>query len=1009
MKISGNKIGSVMVVGGGISGIQASLDLAESGYYVYLVDSSPSIGGVMSQLDKTFPTNDCAMCIISPKLVEAGRHLNIELITNAEVDDISGEVGNFTVRLLNKPRYIDPTVCTGCGECAKHCLVSAINEFNMGLSRHAATSVLYPQAVPLAYSIDREACIGCGICEKVCVARAVRYDEQVRSSEVKVGAVILAPGSKTFDPSSIEILCYNKSPNVVTSIEFERILSASGPYQGHLMRPSDLTAPSKIAWIQCVGSRNTNRCSKGYCSSVCCMYAIKEAIVAKEHSHIPLDTAIFFMDIRTYGKDFEKYYNRAKDEYGVRFIRSRVHTIDLVSENDQLRIGYVTETGEIVEEIFDMVVLSVGIEVSQDTVALAKKIGIEINNYDFAVTDPFSPVNTSKAGIYICGLFQAPKDIPSSVTEASAAACAASVELAESRGTRVKVKEVPPELDLSKEEPRIGVFVCNCGINIGSVVDVKEVVKYAASLPYVVSADENLFTCSQDTQEKIKRIIKEKRLNRVVVASCSPRTHEPLFQETIKACGINKYLFEMANIRDQDSWVHQRDPVKATEKAKQLVRMAVAKAALLRPLVEQPLEIVQRGLVIGGGVAGLNAALSLAKQGFETIVVEKEKELGGMARHIHHTIEGMDVQAYLNRLIEEVRGNDKIQILTETLIVGFGGYKGNFTTEVMVGPGMYERKIDHGITIVATGANEYRPKEYLYGEDDRVMTQLELGKLIHEKGDKVAKWKRVVMIQCVGSRTLENPNCSRICCQGAIKHALQLKAMNPDMDIFILYRDMRTYGMLEDYYTEARKKGVLFFRYNIDQLPKITNKGNDLVVSFQDHVLNRPVEVTSDAVILSAATVAADTEELASLLKLPRTAEGFFLEAHAKLRPVDFSSEGIYLCGTAHGPKLITESITQALAAAARAASFLASKDKTISAITARVDQTRCVACLVCVRSCPYGVPQINQDNVSEISEALCQGCGICASECPANAIQLAHYEDEQIGAQVNALLEGVM
>ncbi|MGD8504363.1 MAG: NAD(P)-binding protein [Syntrophobacterales bacterium] len=860
---------------------------------------------------------------------------------------------------------------------------------------------------------DAERCLNCMICcechqcVEACLAEAVVHDQHPLEREIDVGAVILAPGAKTYDPSTVDMYLYGQHPNVVTSLEFERILSASGPYQGHMIRPSDEKEPEKIAWIQCVGSRNTNNCDNGYCSGVCCMYAIKEAVVAKEHSDKPLDTAIFYMDMRTYGKDFEKYYNRAKDEFGVRFIRSRVHTLYPVTDTDQLTIEYVTENGMIAAETFDLVVLSVGMEVQPQTVELAEKLGIELNHYSFAATHGFTPVSTSRPGVYTCGIFQGPKDIPISVMEASAAASAAAANLAESRGTMVEVYEPPAERDLSGEPPRIGVFVCNCGINIGSVVNVPDVVEYAESLPNVVFTDANLFTCSQDTQEKMREAIEENKLNRVVVAACSPRTHEPLFQETLKACGLNKYLFDMANIRDQDSWVHQKDHVKATNKAKDLLRMAVSRASLLRPLVERPLEIKQRGLVIGGGVAGMNAALSLAHQGFEAVIVEREREIGGLARQIPHTIEGWDVQKYLNDLIVEVQENDKIEVLTQALVVGSGGYKGNFTTEVLVGPGMYERKINHGATIVATGAVEYQPKEFLYGDDSRVMTQLGLGQLLHENGDKVEEWKRVVMIQCIGSRNEENPNCSRICCQNAVKNSLALKKRNPDLDVYVLYRDMRTYGLLEDYYGEARGKGVIFARFRAEQPPEVIKEGEDLRVTFLDHVLERPVTMTTDALILSAATLAADTEELASLLKVPRNTEGFFIEAHAKLRPVDFSSQGIYLCGTAHGPKLISESIAQALAAAARAGSFLASTDITIGGVVAQVEQSRCAACLVCVKACPYGVPQINQDNVSEINEALCQGCGICASECPAKVIQLAHYEDDQIGAKVDALFLG--
>ena len=1001
------KVGSVMVVGAGVAGMQASLDLADAGYYVYLVDKSPTIGGIMAQLDKTFPTNDCAMCIISPKLVEVGRHLNINLITNTEVEGVEGEAGNFLAKLVNYPRYIDVDKCTACGECSRVCPATAVNEFNQCLDLRTATYMRYPQAIPRGFVIDRNVCIGCGLCEKVCLAEAVLYDEKPRRTEIKVGATILALGNEVFDPSRFETYRYADLPNVVTSLEFERILSASGPYQGHLMRPYDREEPQKIAWLQCVGSRDINRCDNSYCSAVCCMYAIKEAVIAKEHAHGELDTAIFYMDMRTYGKDFELYYNRAQEE-GVRFIRSRVHSIEAEGECD-LRLSYVDDQGEPKSEVFAMVVLSVGFQVGKETIELARSLDIELNEHNFARTDGFMPVATSRPGIYVCGTLQGPKDIPQAVIEASGAAAASSALLSEVRGTETKTKKLPSQRDISEEPPRIGVFVCNCGINIGGIVDVPAVREYARTLPNVVHVEDNLFTCSQDTQVNMAEVIKEKGINRMVVAACTPHTHEELFRETLLDVGLNKYLFEMANIRNQDSWVHMNDPEVATEKAKDLVRMSVARAALLQPLQERMVEINQRALVIGGGVTGLNAALNLARQGFEAVIVEKERELGGLARQIPQTIEGWDVQKYLNDLIAEVEGNDKIEVLTQALVVGSGGYKGNFTTELLVGPGMYERKISHGATIVATGAVEYKPKEYLYGEHDRVMTQLELGEFLHENGSEAAKWKRVVMIQCVGSRNEENPNCSRICCQGAVKHALELKSLNPDMDVFILYRDMRMYGLLEDYYKEARSRRILFSRYSHDQLPQVSSNGDGLHITFTDQVLNRPVQVSADAVVLSAATVPADTEELASLLKLPRNASGFFIEAHAKLRPVDFSSEGIYLCGTAHSPKLISESIAQALAAASRAGSFLAAKEIKVGGAVARVDPSRCAACLVCVVSCPYGIPRINKDNVSEINEALCHGCGVCVSECPAKTIYLAHYQDDQISAKVVALLEGVM
>jgi len=932
--------------------------------------------------------------------------MNIEIITNSEVNAVEGEPGNFEVTLTNQPRYIDVAKCTGCGDCARHCPVTAVNFYNRGLDDRRATYIEYAQAVPLAFAIDPEVCIGCGLCENMCLAKAISYDDTRRETSLNVGSVVLSAGSEGYDPSGLDFLGYGKYPNVVTSEEFERILSASGPYFGHLMRPLDREQPKRIAWLQCVGSRDTNRCGNGYCSSVCCMYAIKEAMIAKEHAHGELDCVIFNMDIRTFGKDYEKYYLRARDKEGVRFSKARIHTISEIPDSGDLQVKYVNEDGSQAEETFSMVVLSVGLGIAQSSVELARRLGIELNNYNFVETNPFSPVATSRPGIYTCGLFQGPKDIPGSVTEASAAACEAGSHLAAARGTEIEKVEVPAQVDVSEQTPRIGVFVCNCGINIGGVVDVPSVRAYAEALPNVVYADENLFTCSQDTQDKIKEKILEHQLNRVVVASCSPKTHEPMFMETLEACGLNKYLFEMANIRNQDSWVHSQTKDQATAKARDLVRMSVARAAALKPLREKVIPVQQRALVIGGGIAGMNAALGLGNQGFEVVLVEKEKQLGGMAARLHHTIEGADVRAYLQQLSARVHAHAKIEVLTAATITGFGGYKGNFTTKLTVGDDAEAVSVNHGVIIVATGAREYEPKEYLYPDSERVITQVELSDRLADKG--AADLASVVMIQCVGSRNEENENCSRICCQSAVKNALAIKKLNPDAQIYILYRDIRTYGLLEDYYKEARQLGVIFIRFTPEAAPEVTEDAEGLKISVKDHILQRDMEIRADLLTLSAGVVAEDTEELSRIMKLNRNPEGFFIEAHVKLRPVDMPGEGIFLCGTAHGPKLISESIAQAQAAASRAATFLAKPEIKLSAITAKVDTEHCVKCLTCVRSCPFEVPAFNSDEgVIEIDEAICHGCGICASVCPREAIGLSFYEDEQIMCKIDALLAG--
>ena len=858
---------------------------------------------------------------------------------------------------------------------------------------------------------EAERCLKCGICSEcyqcvsACLAGAVDHDQQSVDKEIRVGSVVLSSGTDLYNPEALaQFYHYGTNPNVMTSLEFERILSASGPTMGHLVRPSDEKEPKKIAWLQCVGSRDTNRCGNGYCSSVCCMYAIKDAMIAKEHSHGDLDAAVFYMDIRSYGKDYEKYYLRAKEKEGVRFVKARIHTIYDDPITRDLKLVFADQSGRMQTEIFDMVVLSVGLQVGSQSIELAKRLSIDLNRYNFVRTDPFAPVATSRPGVYTCGIFQGPKDIPSSVTEASAAASAAGLDVAEARGTDVKTVEVPEEMDVTEEEPRIGVFVCNCGINIGGVVDVPGVQEYAATLENVVLSDNNLFTCSQDTQEKIKEKIKEEKLNRVVVASCSPKTHAPMFMETLEAVGLNKYLFEMANIRNQNSWVHMNNPDIATEKAKDLVRMAVARARTLKPLKGKIINVDKRALVIGGGIAGMNAALNISKQGFDVILVEKEKELGGMARRLHHTIEGADVSAYLKKVIETVDADSKIEVLTDTKVIGFDGFQGNFTTEVASGSDKKSRAIEHGVIVVATGANEYQPKEFLYGQDERVVTQVSLTDRLEKNG--ASDLESVVMIQCVGSRNEENPNCSRICCQSAVKNALLIKKDHPETNVYILYRDIRTYGLMEDYYTEARKQGVIFIRFDQNAPPTVTAGADGVLVTVKDHVLCRDVEIQADLLALSAGVTASDTEELSQIMKLNRNPEGFFIEAHVKLRPVDMPSDATFLCGTAHGPKLISETIAQSQAAASRAVTFLAKDEIQLSAITAKVDVDHCVKCLSCVRSCPYGVPRFNQDlGEIQIDEAMCHGCGVCAAVCPRQTIGLSYYEDDQILCKIDALL----
>ncbi len=997
----GEKVGAVLVVGGGISGMQTSLDLAESGFKVYLVEKTSSIGGVMAALDKTFPTNDCARCTIAPTLVGTGRHHNIKVITCSDIDEVEGEIGNFTVFLTKHPRYIDEEKCTGCGLCAQYCPREAISEFDRGMAIRCATFIPFPQAVPLRYRIDRDLCMGCGLCEQYCKANAVNYDDKEEKITLKVGSIVLSPGFETFDPTIKSEYGFGVYDNVITSMQFERILNASGPFAGAVLRPSDGKHPMKIAWIQCVGSRDV-RVNRRYCSAVCCTYATKEAIIAKDHTK-GTECHIFYMDMRTFGKGFDEYYERAKNEYGVNYTRCRVAHVEEIPETNDLKIVYRTEDGELKEEEFNLVVLSVGLEPSEDIKELGEKFGIELNEYGFCSTNLFTPLETTRPGVYVSGVFSSPKDIPDTVAQASGAAIKASGPISSERNTLVTIKEYPPEKEVTGREPRIGVFCCHCGINIGGVVDVPVLTEYAKSLPNVVHAEHNLYTCSQDTQGKIRDKIKEHDLNRVIVASCTPRTHEPLFQNTVLEAGLNPYLFELTSTREHASWVHKNEPEKATEKAKLLVAMAVEKVRRNKLVHKTPVQCNNAALIIGGGIAGMTAALDLADQGSTVFLVEKGKELGGNLRNIHHTLTGENLKKLLSDIIDKVNRSDNIEIFTDASLTNVNGYIGNFTASILQNG--VEKEVEAGAVIVATGAKELKPKgQYLYGEDSRVMTQLEFDEQI---STNESKWRTVVMIQCVGSREKGREYCSRVCCSEAVKNAIKVKNQNPATNIYILYRDLRTYGFREEFYRKAREKGIFLIQYRDDDRPSVVRDKEHLKVSVNDHIVGRKLTFKPDILVLSTATVPyKENEELAKILKIPLTEHGFFLEAHMKIRPVDFAAAGIFLCGAVHSPKFIDEAISQASGAAARAMTILSKRELFTEGIAAVVDEERCAGCGLCETNCSYDAIKVNNETgIAEVNEVLCMGCGACSCICPSNVPYLRQFEPGQLMAMVDGAL----
>ncbi len=856
---------------------------------------------------------------------------------------------------------------------------------------------------------EAKRCLSCGICSEcyqcvdACIAGAIRHDETFEEETIEVGAVIAAPGFEIYDAGLSGEYGFGRYANVVTSIQFERILSASGPYFGHVQRISDGKEPKKIAFIQCVGSRDTS-CDNSWCSSVCCMYATKEAIIGKEHAK-GLEPTIFFMDIRAHGKDFDRFVNRAKGEYGIRYIRSMPSTVKELQETKNLLVKYVQEDGTLVEEEFDMVVLSVGLTPPKEAKELAAALGIALEEHGFCETTLENPVQTSRPGVFACGAFSGPKDIPETVMEASGAAACAEGLLASRRGTMVTEVDLPLETDIRGIGPRTGVFVCHCGINIGGVVDVPAVVEYAKTLPNVVFATDNLFTCSQDTAVKMGEVIKEHNLTRVVVASCSPRTHEGLFQENCEKAGLNRYLFEMANIRDQNSWVHMHEPEAATEKAKDLLRMSVAKAEYLKPLKPGQLSVNHAALIIGGGLAGITAALSLADQGFSSYIVEKQDSLGGNYRHLYYTLEGLDTRKHLDGLLQKVTRNDRITVFTGAEIEKIEGFIGNYKTTVKAKG--KEETFEHGVVIVATGAYELETKEYLYGQSSRVLTQRELEKRIAEKDAGVTAARSVAMIQCVGSRQPDRPYCSRYCCSEAMKNALKLKEADPNREVSILYRDIRTFGLKEDYYKKARELGVQFFRYDEDRKPEVTESGGKLTVRVFDPIMNGYVTLAPDVLALSVGTVPnPENEEIGKMLKVPTNQDGFFLEAHVKLRPVDFATDGVFMCGMAHAPKLSEEAITQANAAVSRACTILTKDFIEAEGKTAFVNKERCSACGLCETNCPFGAIAVDPvEGCAVVNAVLCKGCGVCTASCRMNAVDLNGFNNEEVLAQIAALM----
>ena len=1021
------KPAAVLVVGGGIAGMRSALDLADAGLKVYLVEHTPCLGGRVAQLGYMFPQHDCVLCrgtpdhgygctrpSISPAYVHSNQHPNIEILTNTHLVDVEGQAGDFTVSLRREPRYVDAERCINCGYCADVCPVTLPDSYQRGMTRRKAAYKVATRAVPDAFVIDRGPyCDTCGECVGVCPTDAIDLGEQPRLISVAVGAIILAVGFKLYDASPLEELGYNRYPNVVDAMQYERLASRSGPTEGVVTRPSDGRHPRSIAWLQCIGSRNKENV---YCSSICCMYGTKEAMLAKDRLGGDVDCSVFMMDERAFNKEYSTYFAKARESHGIRYVRCRVSSIREDPATGDLLLRYPLADGRLQEERFDMVVLATGLQPPDSAGHLSQMLNIELNEHGFCQTDKFTPLQSSHSGIFVCGAFASPKEISETIIDASGAAVEVMRLLNDRLNTYPYTREyaflsesdLPPERDVSGEASRVGVFVCTCADTMSQWLDLRAVARAAAQWPAVVTTEVLPLACFPETLNYIEARIEEEGLNRVVVAGCSNRTHESLFQRAVRRAGLNPYLLELVNLRDQCGNVHGNQPRQAQRKATELVRMAVGRATAANAIHKQSYPCEPAALVIGGGLAGMTAALAIADSGYDVHIVERSDILGGNIQTLYYVAEGVSPQRLGRDLINRTRSHQRIVTHTRSEVVRHGGHVGQFWADLRTTrPDGTEETvhIEHGATIVATGASELRRHPWL--AMPQVVTQRELEEMIVHRPEQIAALDDVVMIQCVQAEGVAD-YCSRVCCTTTMKNAIRLKLFNPRCRVTVLYKNIVTYGFREKYYTEARRLGVLFVRYTDDAPPQIEPDGDRLQVRTRDLALDRPLALSADLVPLSMPVVpSAGTADLAQMLRVPLSSEGFFAEAQMKLRPMDFMRDGIFLAGMAHYPKFIEESISHALAAAGRALTLLAQGSLHRGGVVAEVDSEKCVGCLTCTRVCPFGIPQVIQvedrngvgglGGAAFINPTQCQGCGTCTGECPANAIQLVNYTDEQI------------
>lgn len=989
---------SVLVIGAGISGMQSSLLLAEMGKDVFLLEQGPAIGGYFSLLDKTFPTNSCGICFMSPDppafcpIYECKLHKNISLLTYSELLRIDRRGEEFIVSIMRKPRYVIQERCTFCGKCIEVCPIEVDREFGGGLEKRKAIYLPFPQAIPKALLIDSNTCIRCGECIKVCKPQAIDLEMKEEHETLRVGAIILGFGFEPFWAKRKGEYGFGRYLNVMSSIQFERLLSTSSPTRGLPIRISDGKEMKKIAFIQCVGSRDPS-CGQNHCSTICCMYATKQAMIAKQRSP-NLNITFFYMDIRPIGKDYERYFERAKNEFGIEYIRSAISSIKEIQKTKNLLITYVKEDGSFEEREFDAVILSLGFTPPQNIKALAEKIGIQLNSQGFCDTEEFNPSQTSVPGIFVGGAFRAPKDIPETVVDGASAVALAISFLSKEKISKELILPAPKMEVLRDEIPRIGVFICNDGDELKEKISIDDLLSKIKTLRDVVWVEEVEFSLFQKGFERIKSSIGEHNINRLVMAGFSNKELGFQIEDIAKEVGLNPYLIEYANIKEQCALVHKNDRELATQKAFSLVRMAVERAKWIQPIQKTTHSMKKKTLVVGGGVSGMTASLRIAEQGYEVFLIEREKELGGNLKESYYTLKGSDPQSLLKNLVQKIKDNQLIHLYLGSEVIGFERKNGYYSTRIKYPDG--EMVIDHGVLILATGGKEIQPKEYLYGEDSRIITQRQLEKMIHFKDPKLKEFRQIAMIQCVGSRDEDHPYCSRICCAHAIKNALKLKLMSPSINIYIIYRDIRTYGFYESYYYEARGKGVIFIRYEPERRPEVSISNGKLLLTVFDPAIGKYIKVPLDNLVLSTGIEPNPNKGLADIFNVELNPDGFFMEANPKSAPLDFLDRGKFFCGLCHSPNFIEDSISQGNAVAARAMTLLSKELIEHKEYQAYVIKRLCCGCGLCIEVCPYKARVLNEEEwKAEVIEELCQGCGNCVVACRNGASQQRNFEKQ--------------